>query len=115
MMGMKRKVIRFLFLMAAFAVMIIYIQGNMYAAEAVNEGLNAAQSNDRAAMTFAAMGAVGLSCMTSAYALAKIGSAAMGAMSEKPEVGGRALVFLGMAEGIAIYGLIIAIMILNKI
>ena len=66
-------------------------------------------------MTFAAMGAVGLSCMTSAYALAKIGSAAMGAMSEKPEVGGRALVFLGMAEGIAIYGLIIAIMILNKI
>ena len=49
-----------------------------------------------------------------AYALAKIGSAAMGAMAEKPEVGGRALVFLGMAEGIAIYGLIVAIMILNK-
>ena len=51
----------------------------------------------------------------SAYALAKIGSAALGAMSEKPEIGGRAIVFLGMAEGIAIYGLIIAIMLLGKI
>lgn len=66
-------------------------------------------------LAFAAMGAVGISCIASSYALAKIGSAAMGAMSEKPEVGGRALIFLGMAEGIAIYGLIIAIMLVNKI
>jgi V/A-type H+-transporting ATPase subunit K len=36
-------------------------------------------------------------------------------MSEKPELGGRALIFLGLAEGIAIYGLIVAIMILTKI
>ena len=70
---------------------------------------------DKTLLGFAAMGAVGISCLTSAYALAKIGAAAMGAMSEKPEIGGRALVFLGMTEGIAIYGLIIAIMILNKI
>jgi V/A-type H+/Na+-transporting ATPase subunit K len=59
--------------------------------------------------------AVGLACIASGFALARIGSAAMGAMSEKPELGGRALIFLGMAEGIAIYGLIIAIMILNKL
>ncbi|MEQ8204298.1 MAG: ATP synthase subunit C, partial [Smithellaceae bacterium] len=36
-------------------------------------------------------------------------------LSEKPELMGKTLVFLGLAEGIAIYGLIIAIMILNKI
>ncbi|MBN1533022.1 MAG: ATPase [Spirochaetes bacterium] len=70
---------------------------------------------DRMSMVLSAMGAVGISCLSSSYALAKIGSAAMGAMSEKPEIGGRAIVFLGMAEGIAIYGLIVAIMILNKI
>jgi V/A-type H+-transporting ATPase subunit K len=63
----------------------------------------------------AAMGAVGLSCLASGYALARIGSAALGAMSEKPELGGRALIFLGLAEGIAIYGLIVAIMVLTKI
>ncbi|MBN2466759.1 MAG: H+transporting two-sector ATPase C subunit [Deltaproteobacteria bacterium] len=59
--------------------------------------------------------AVGLSCIGSAYAVARIGSAGLGAVSEKPELTGRVLVFLGLAEGIAIYGLIIAIMILNKL
>ncbi len=59
--------------------------------------------------------AVGLGCIASAYAVARIGSAGLGAVSEKPELAGRALIFLGLAEGIAIYGLIIAIMILNKI
>jgi len=73
-------------------------------------------SGDGLAFAFiAAMGAVGLSCLASSYALGRIGSAALGAMSEKPELGGRALIFLGLAEGIAIYGLIVAIMILTKI
>ena len=38
----------------------------------------------------------------------------MGAVAEKPETAGRALLFVGLAEGIAIYGLIIAIMILGR-
>jgi V/A-type H+-transporting ATPase subunit K len=59
--------------------------------------------------------AVGIACIASAYAVARIGSAGLGAMSEKPELAGRALIFLGLAEGIAIYGLIIAIMILNML
>jgi V/A-type H+-transporting ATPase subunit K len=59
--------------------------------------------------------AVGLACMASAYAVARIGSAGLGAVTEKPELTGRVIVFLGLAEGIAIYGLIIAIMILNKL
>jgi V/A-type H+-transporting ATPase subunit K len=62
----------------------------------------------------AAAVAVGLGSLGAAIAVAVVGSAAMGAMSEKPELGGRALIFLGLAEGIAIYGLIIAIMILGK-
>ncbi|MEN6487490.1 MAG: ATP synthase subunit C [Smithella sp.] len=59
--------------------------------------------------------AVGLACLGSSYAVARLGSAAIGALSEKPELMGKTLVFLGLAEGIAIYGLIIAIMILNKL
>jgi len=59
--------------------------------------------------------AVGLACIASAFAVARIGSAGIGAMSEKEELTGRILIFLGLAEGIAIYGLIIAIMILNKL
>jgi len=59
--------------------------------------------------------AVGLACIGSGFAVGKIGSAGMGAISEKPEMMGRVLVFVGLAEGIAIYGLIISIMILNKL
>jgi V/A-type H+-transporting ATPase subunit K len=52
---------------------------------------------------------------SAAYAVAKVGSAAMGAVSENPELMGRSLVFVGLAEGIAIYGLIVAIMLLGKL
>jgi len=59
--------------------------------------------------------ATGISALGAAIAVAYVGSAAVGAMSEKPELAGRALIYVGLAEGIAIYGLIIAIMMLGKI
>ena len=43
------------------------------------------------------------------------GSAAIGASAEKPELFGRALILVGLAEGIAIYGLIVSILILNRL
>lgn len=59
--------------------------------------------------------AAGLAAMGAAYAVAVVGTAAVGALAEKPETAGRALIFVGLAEGIAIYGLIIAIMILGRL
>lgn len=59
--------------------------------------------------------ATGLSALGAAFAVAAVGAAAVGAVAEKPEVFGRALVFVGLAEGIAIYGLIISIMIFNRL
>lgn len=59
--------------------------------------------------------ATGLSALAAGIAVAYVGAAAVGAMSEKPELAGRALIYVGLAEGIAIYGLIIAIMILGKV
>jgi len=59
--------------------------------------------------------ATGLSALAGGIAVAYVGAAAVGAVSEKPEVAGRTLIFVGLAEGIAIYGLIIAIMILGKV
>lgn len=57
----------------------------------------------------------GLAAVGAAYAVSHVGSAALGAMGERPELAGRALIFLGLAEGIAIYGLIISIMILGRL
>ena len=58
--------------------------------------------------------AAGLSTLAAGYALAVVGSAAVGALAEKPELLGRVLILVGLAEGIAIYGLIVAILILNR-
>lgn len=59
--------------------------------------------------------AVGASTLGAGIAVAVVGSAAMGAIGERPELAGRALIFIGLAEGIAIYGLIVALMILAKL
>ena len=59
--------------------------------------------------------AAGLSALGAAYAVAHVGSAAVGALAEKPELLGRVLILVGLAEGIAIYGLIVAILILNRL
>lgn len=58
--------------------------------------------------------AVGLGSIGAGVAVGSTGSAAIGAIAEKPENFGRALVFVGLAEGVAIYGLIIAFIILNS-
>ena len=57
----------------------------------------------------------GMTALGAAYAVSHVGAAALGTMGERPEIAGRALIFLGLAEGIAIYGLIIAIMILGRL
>ena len=53
--------------------------------------------------------------VAAAYAVAKVGSAALGAVTERPEMMGRALIFVGLAEGIAIYGLLMAILLYGKL
>jgi len=59
--------------------------------------------------------AAGLAAAGAGYAVGHVGSAAVGALAEKPDLMGRVLVMVGLAEGVAIYGLIIAILILNQI
>jgi V/A-type H+-transporting ATPase subunit K len=63
----------------------------------------------------AAAVAAGLSALAAGYAVSNIGSAAIGALAEKQELFGRLLILVGLAEGLAIYGLIVAILILNRV
>lgn len=57
----------------------------------------------------------GLSSIGAGYAVSNVGAAAIGALAEKPELLGRILIIIGLAEGIAIYGLIVSILILNAL
>jgi V/A-type H+-transporting ATPase subunit K len=59
--------------------------------------------------------ATGMSSVGAGLAVAKVGTAAVGALAEKPELFGRLLIFIGLAEGIAIYGLIVSILMLNRL
>ncbi len=83
----------------------------------VKETTNTGKAPDSAwglALVAAAL-STGLSAIGAGIAVAMVGSAAMGAMAEKPEIMSRSIIFVGLAEGIAIYGLIISIMILSKL
>lgn len=59
--------------------------------------------------------AVAASALGAGIAIAYAGSAALAAVSEQPDLFGRAMVVVGLAEGVAIYGLIVAVLILGKV
>lgn len=57
----------------------------------------------------------GLACLGAGVAVGSVGSAALGLVGEKPEMLGTTLIYLGLAEGIAIYGVIISLLILGRL
>jgi V/A-type H+-transporting ATPase subunit K len=57
----------------------------------------------------------GLSTIGAGLAVGPIGAASLAAVAEKPDMFGRTLIYLGLAEGIAIYGLVVSILVLGKI
>lgn len=57
----------------------------------------------------------GLATVGAGYAVGVVGSSALGAVSEDPSILGKTLIFVGLAEGIAIYGLIVSILILGRL
>ena len=73
-----------------------------------------AGATDPGAALMGAAIAVAGACIGASIAVAYTGAAALAAISEKPELFGRALVVLGLAEGIAVYGLIVALILISK-
>jgi V/A-type H+-transporting ATPase subunit K len=57
----------------------------------------------------------GLACIGAGIGVAFVGAAALGVVGEKPSLFGTTLIYMGLAEGIAIYGLVISLFILGKI
>jgi V/A-type H+-transporting ATPase subunit K len=76
-------------------------------------GAATASAASGSALIGAAISVAG-SAIGAAIAVAYTGSAALAAISERPEMFGRAMVIVGLAEGIAIYGLIVSIILINQ-
>jgi V/A-type H+-transporting ATPase subunit K len=90
----------------------------LWFAPAMAAGDTAKTAVDPAVMQWAFLAAAiatGLSALGAGIAVSSVGTAAIGAIAEKPELLGRTLIMVGLAEGIAIYGIIISILILNKV
>jgi V/A-type H+-transporting ATPase subunit K len=84
------------------------------AAEVTTTAAQGGGSGSSSAALIGAAIAVAGSSLGAAIAVAYTGAAALAAMSERPELFGRAMVIVGLAEGIAIYGLIIAIILIGR-
>lgn len=97
------------------ALAFIFPIGNfVYAAEEV--AATAAASGAAAGMGYLAAALVtGLSCLGAGIAVAAAAPAAIGAVSEDPKSFGKAMIFVVLGEGVAIYGLLISILILNRL
>ena len=100
---MKKRIITFLTILSGAATLF---------AEDANAAAAAASAG--AIKYLAAAIAVGLACIAGGMAVGKIGAAAMGAMSENPELSGKALPFVGLAEGICLWGMLVGVLILFK-
>jgi len=82
----------------------------------ITENSHNSHAKDNSGMAYIASAiAVSGACIGAGFAVSSVGAAAMGAVAEKPELMGRSLLYVGLAEGIAIYGLIVAIIILGKV
>lgn len=77
-------------------------------------GVDAQDAGGDPYMSLAAAISTGLAAVGAGIAVSGTGASAVGSIAEKPESFGRALIFVGLAEGIAIYGLIISFMVLNR-
>jgi len=89
--------------------------GMVPAAHAATEAAARGAGIDGSWVFMGAALATGVSSLGAGFAVARVGTAAVGALAEKPELFGRLLIFIGLAEGIAIYGLIVSILMLNRL
>ncbi|WIY00517.1 ATP synthase subunit C [Amycolatopsis mongoliensis] len=100
-------------LIGAVVVLLIAWGGAPAGADTVDVAQAAVPAANWAALLGAAISVAG-SSIGAAIAVAYTGAAALAALSERPELFGRAMVIVGLAEGIAIYGLIVAVILIGK-
>ena len=88
-------------------------QNAVVADNAAAQEVSKAESASEGALKYVAAAiAVGVACIAGGIAVGKIGAAAMGAMSENAELSGKALPFVGLAEGICLWGFLVALLII---
>jgi V/A-type H+-transporting ATPase subunit K len=109
----------FIVLFVVMAIIGMFFCANSYAQTSDEHQITDAKNTsvDTEALKYSLIGAAvafGLGALGAGIAISHVGAAAMGAVAEKPQVAGQALIFVGLAEGIVVFGFITALMILGK-
>lgn len=100
-------------LTAALAVLIVALGAGSAHAQTAAAAASSSGGGNSGALIGAGIAIAG-SCLGAGLAVAYTGAAALALMSERPELFGRAMVVVGLAEGIAIYGLVVAVLLIGK-
>ena len=95
--------------------LLLFLTGASVGVASAQEEAAAGGVADSAWIALASAIAMVGSALAAGWAISATGVAAAGATAEKPEVFGRVLIFVALAEAIAIYGLLIAFMLWTKI
>ena len=101
------------FFFGAFAIAAVMMLGGPQVHAAEDAAAQAAMSTGLGYIAAALV--TGLSCIGGGIAVASAASAALGAISEDSSVLGKSLIFVGLAEGVCLYGLIFSFMILGSL
>lgn len=110
----------------SFSLVLLFAALAMFAVGSVTEAVAQDHVVEKAQMTeseadvakfglVAAAIAFGFGALGAGLAIGNVGSAAMGAIAEKPELASQALIFIALAEGLVVFGFITALMILGKV
>lgn len=110
--GAKRKKSVLIQMLSFAAVLICCAAFPIMAGAADTAAVADAASNGLGLLACAA--STGIACVGAGIAVAGAAPAAIGATSEDPKAFGRALIFVVLGEGVAIYGLLISILIYTK-
>lgn len=115
----KRIALSLLMLGIIFVAVFLLSAGNLFAAEeevqsTKDQNAEYGKTDVMKFKVIAAAVAFGFGAIGAGIAIAHVGAAAMGAIGEKPEIAGQALIFIALAEGLVVFGFITALMILGQ-
>lgn len=113
-MKQMKRVARVVFLVALLFTVSCAVGTVVFGAEAAPAASAAADINPGLAYVGAAL-STGIAAIGGGIAVGQGAPAAIGALTEDPKSFGKALIFVALGEGIALYGMLIAILILNKV
>ncbi len=110
----------------SFSLVLLFAALAMFAIGSVTDAVAQEHAVEKAPLTVeeadvakfglvAAAIAFGFGALGAGLAIGNVGSAAMGAIAEKPELASQALIFIALAEGLVVFGFITALMILGKV